>query len=73
MPSVEPDQGLRDELEILSNEELVREIETKDPERAANLDPKNRRRLIRALEIIRTKGSVPARPRLQPVTHWLPR
>ncbi|KND51816.1 MAG: tRNA dimethylallyltransferase [Parcubacteria bacterium C7867-001] len=52
---------LRASFEPLSNEELYARIEEKDPERAAELDPNNRRRLIRALEIIETKGPVPKR------------
>ncbi|MFZ1987990.1 MAG: tRNA (adenosine(37)-N6)-dimethylallyltransferase MiaA [Minisyncoccia bacterium] len=54
-------EALRTELEKRTNEELFEEIETKDPERAQTLDPKNRRRLIRALEIIDAHGKVPVR------------
>ena len=52
---------LRNELEQLSTEELVVRVAMRDPRRAKELDPKNRRRLIRALEIIEAKGEVPAR------------
>jgi tRNA dimethylallyltransferase len=52
---------LRATLEELSTEELYTQIGTADPRRAAELDPKNRRRLIRALEIIQVHGAVPAR------------
>lgn len=55
---------LREELELLNDDELFARIVTKDPRRAAELDPKNRRRLIRALEIIEQKGSVSERPPL---------
>jgi tRNA dimethylallyltransferase len=41
---------------------LLAEIKENDPERYAQLDPANRRRLVRAVEIIHTKGRVPARP-----------
>ena len=34
-----------------------------DPRRAVELDPKNRRRLVRALEIIEKHGTVPVRSR----------
>lgn len=47
--------------EAKSDEELFAEIELRDPQRALTLDPKNRRRLIRALELIETHGSVPER------------
>ncbi|MCX6790428.1 MAG: tRNA (adenosine(37)-N6)-dimethylallyltransferase MiaA [Candidatus Kaiserbacteria bacterium] len=52
---------LREELEKLSDEELYTRVCASDPRRAEELDPKNRRRLIRALEIITEKGSVPIR------------
>lgn len=57
------DEKLRGELEALSDEDLLARIRAADPRRAAELDPKNRRRLIRALEIIAAKGAVPERPR----------
>lgn len=56
-----PNPALRARLEALSDEKLLKHIEEADPERAAALDPKNRRRLIRALEIIETHGHVPHR------------
>jgi tRNA dimethylallyltransferase len=58
---VPPNQLLRETLGSLTNEELYALIDSKDPERAAALDPDNRRRLLRALEIIETKGVVPPR------------
>lgn len=57
------DAVLRAELESLSDEELFARISVADPRRATELDPKNRRRLIRALEIIAARGRVPERPR----------
>ena len=56
-----PDQELRRKLEALSTEELFSRIQAADLRRAAELDPANRRRLVRALEIIATHGSVPPR------------
>ena len=61
LPMTPMDDALRTELEKLSTEELAREVEKKDPARFARLDPQNRRRLIRALEIIATHGHVPVR------------
>jgi len=52
---------LRNELEKLSTEELYERVCARDARRAAELDPQNRRRLIRALEIIETRGVVPER------------
>lgn len=53
--------ALREELERLSTEDLATRVAELDPRRAAELDPENRRRLIRALEIIASLGSVPPR------------
>ena len=58
---IEMDQQLRAELESLSTPELYARVGVADPRRASELDPNNRRRLIRALEIIATRGVVPAR------------
>jgi len=52
---------LREKLETFSTEELFVQIQKRDPRRAKELDPKNRRRLIRALEIIEEQGAVPPR------------
>ena len=60
-PETPPDPKLRAELEPLGDAELLARIEAADPERATALDPKNRRRLIRALEIIAAHGHVPRR------------
>lgn len=62
----ERDEVLRTELEKLTNEELMHRIRAKDPRRAARLDPENRRRLIRALEIIAEHGTVPERVATRP-------
>ena len=52
---------LRRELEALSSQELFAQIRARDPRRAAELDSQNRRRLVRALEIIDSLGTVPPR------------
>ena len=63
---------LRDELDALPNEELFARIKERDPRRAANLDPMNRRRLVRALEIIATRGTVQARDIVSPyMVEWI--
>ncbi|MBU2220915.1 tRNA (adenosine(37)-N6)-dimethylallyltransferase MiaA, partial [Patescibacteria group bacterium] len=57
---------LRAELEMRSAEELMEEVEKLDPRRASRLDPNNKRRIIRALEIIHDRGTVPERERTEP-------
>jgi len=56
---IKPDWKLRKSLEQLSNEELLKQLEKIDPERAKEIDPKNKRRIIRALEIAFKLGKVP--------------
>ncbi len=63
---------LREDLEACSTEELFERIREADPRRATELDPKNRRRLIRALEIIEAKGSVSSRDVVSPyIAEWI--
>jgi tRNA dimethylallyltransferase len=66
-----PDPELRTALEKRSAESLYEEIQTRDPRRAAELDPKNTRRLVRALELIERFGVVPPRtPRTSYEVEW---
>jgi tRNA dimethylallyltransferase len=58
-PEVEPNEVLREELEKKSAEELFLMLEKKDPERAESIDKDNKRRLVRALEIVDALGKVP--------------
>lgn len=60
LAAVPPNETLRAALEEKTNEELVAELEAKDPARAETIDTKNRRRLIRALEVVEALGSVPS-------------
>lgn len=57
----EPDALLREDLEKRSEASLMQEIKERDPRRAERIDPNNKRRLVRALEIIATHGHVPER------------
>lgn len=57
----DPDPALRAELDSKSDDEIFAEIQERDARRAHDIDPKNRRRLVRALELIRTFGKVPER------------
>lgn len=60
IPEVPPNPKLRTNLEKLSTEDLFEKLKKLDPRRADSIDKHNRRRLIRALEIvILTKKPVP--------------
>ncbi|MDP2641237.1 MAG: tRNA (adenosine(37)-N6)-dimethylallyltransferase MiaA [Candidatus Yanofskybacteria bacterium] len=60
-PEVKPDPKLRKELEQYSAEELYEKLQKLDPARAATIERKNPRRLVRALEIvIKTRQPVPS-------------
>jgi len=65
LPKIKPNPKLRKKLEQRTGEELMIELEKKDPTRASIIDPKNKRRVIRALEIIyQTKKPIePVRPK----------
>ncbi|HEY4498048.1 MAG TPA: tRNA (adenosine(37)-N6)-dimethylallyltransferase MiaA [Candidatus Paceibacterota bacterium] len=55
-PSVPPQPRIRQKLERLSTEKLFDRLRVLDPERAILIDPHNRRRLIRAMEIAEVAG-----------------
>ena len=59
LPNVEPNQELRTILEDKATDELLTELEAKDPRRFKSIDKDNRRRIIRALEIIQNLEQVP--------------
>ena len=56
---VPPNEELRAELEKKYKQDLYKALEKLDPRRAAEIDPDNKRRLIRALEIVSAIGAVP--------------
>ena len=60
VPEVPPDDEIRKELEKRveeeGNEALFRELKELDPEAAEQIDPRNVRRVIRALEVCRITG-----------------
>ena len=60
LPDVAPDRELRAQLERKSTKELIQMLVRLDRRRAKNIDTHNRRRLIRAIEIARALGKVPA-------------
>ncbi|KKT76381.1 MAG: tRNA dimethylallyltransferase [Parcubacteria group bacterium GW2011_GWF2_44_7] len=59
IPAVKPNLKLRAKLEKLSADELYKKLKKLDPRRAKNIDPRNPRRLIRAIEIAEKLGAVP--------------
>tara|TARA_Y100000310_G_scaffold337932_1_gene426243 strand:+ start:2014 stop:2895 length:882 start_codon:yes stop_codon:yes gene_type:complete len=56
IPEVPPNLKLRRKLEKLSVDKLLKRLQKLDPKRAKTIEQKNRRRLIRALEIILSTG-----------------
>ncbi len=59
VPEIPPNPVLREKLEKLSVNALFEMLKEKDPTRAKNIDAKNPRRLVRALEIVEALGTVP--------------
>jgi tRNA dimethylallyltransferase len=61
MPDVPPDVAFRETLEELARTDgrgaLQRELQRVDPESARRIDPRNVRRVIRALEVFRATGT----------------
>jgi tRNA dimethylallyltransferase len=68
---VEPNPAFRQTLEQYTNEELLDKLREKDSRRAENIDPSNRRRLERSLEIIHTLGLVPEVKPVESEYDWL--
>lgn len=68
---VEPDPDFRNSIEHYTNEELLELLRTKDRRRAEAIDPNNRRRLVRALEIIETLGETPKQTNTESPYEWL--
>lgn len=72
LPEVLPNTKLRRELEQKSPAELHALLLSLDPQRATDVDRKNPRRLIRAIEIARALGRVPRLTKHRPYrTLWL--
>lgn len=51
IPEVAPDRVMRDELRVKSSKELLAELKKLDPVSAKKIDPQNKRRMIRAIEV----------------------
>ncbi|PCI19992.1 tRNA (adenosine(37)-N6)-dimethylallyltransferase MiaA [Candidatus Wolfebacteria bacterium] len=65
-PEVAPNEALRKELEEKSIDELYSMLIKIDPSRSQTVDIKNKRRLIRAIEIATELGSVPSQKKESP-------
>ncbi len=59
LPEVPPNPKLRIRLAKKTNTALFKLLRKKDPKRARSIDPQNKLRLIRALEIVEALGQVP--------------
>lgn len=68
---VEPNEDFRNSLAHFKDDELYSQLRSKDPKRAESIDPFNRRRLERALEIIEALGSVPPETQTESPYEWL--
>jgi tRNA dimethylallyltransferase len=55
-PEVKPNKELRKKMENKWADELLNILKTKDPEKAKKIDSKNKRRIIRAIEIAESLG-----------------
>jgi len=64
LPEVKANNKLRNKLSKLSTERLFLMLKKADVRRAKEIDPKNKVRIIRALEIIESLGKVPARKKV---------
>ena len=72
LPAVPPNVKLRRSLEKKPTAELMRMLKRLDPERAMTIEPKNPRRLIRAIEIARVLGHAPSIKQSSPYrTLWI--
>ena len=62
VPRVPPQQEVRRELEARPVEALIQELRQADPQSVAQIDPRNVRRVVRALEVWRATG--------KPLSYW---
>lgn len=66
-PKIPPDESFREKYQNKDTEELFKELQKKDPERARTVDPLNKHRLIRSLEIVKHMGFVPKVSKKKPL------
>lgn len=65
LPLVKPNTKLRKQLEKLSVAQLASKLQKLDPDRFESIDSKNKVRLVRAIEIATSLGSVPKTMRVK--------
>lgn len=63
LPAVNPNPALRRQLEVKTSAELFAQLKKLDPKRAKHIDRFNKRRLIRALEIVLITGHPVPQPK----------
>ena len=66
LPQAPPNPRLRQGLEEFTPEQLFEKLKTLDPKRAQNIDPHNKRRLIRALEIVSQNKTISPLKKITP-------
>jgi tRNA dimethylallyltransferase len=65
-PNIPPNANLRKELERLNTEQLFQKLSALDPKRATTIDKNNKRRTIRALEILYQNKSIAPLKKIPP-------
>ena len=68
-PQVKPNAKLRSNFNLLSTAKLFQKLKKLDPRRAKTIEQKNKRRLIRALEIILATGKAVPRLKREPLPY----
>ena len=83
LPSVPPNPTFREALTPIASETLHAQLLAKDPQRASQLEPQDKNRIIRALEIIEATNAPVSDawqpslltqhlpPQQQPIIHWV--
>ncbi|MEX2029307.1 MAG: tRNA (adenosine(37)-N6)-dimethylallyltransferase MiaA [Candidatus Paceibacterota bacterium] len=70
-PKVPPNYSLRRKLALLNSRALILKLQKLDPRRAKNIDPNNKLRIIRAIEIAQALGKVPKITEASPVYKFI--
>ena len=70
-PEVPPNYKLRKRISLLDGRQLLMRLKKLDPARAKNIDPKNKVRLIRAIEIAKALGKVPKITEVKPMYKFI--
>jgi tRNA dimethylallyltransferase len=70
-PEVPPNPTLRKSLALRNDRSLLLKLQKLDPARAKNIESKNKVRLIRAIEIAKALGKVPATTQATPVYEFV--